>query len=399
MENKGDSLYKFLGLEKSATQEDIKRAYRKLALKYHPDKNKEPGAEEMFKKITHAYEILSNPDKRKLYDEFGEEGLNNAKNHVIDPFSVFINRHHDTKQIFRINTKITLEQYFTKKTVKVQVSRDIQCNKCNATGFVDKCFHPCKHCNGTGMVITVIRHGFVIQQIQRSCSVCKGKKYDIESKNIHCQNCSGTGMMKVNEEIDVQVPKDILKKPYVVISEKGPWINNKYIDLMIVFDIKMSDNFSLSPDKKLMYTMHINLPEVLCGFQRVIDHPSGKRILIVSDVGYVVNPYYNYILDKLGINEDIMYLNFIIHYPESIIIPNKKKVLTFKSMEKVLGKRKEPNTDDIDIEMENIYNLKNLKKECNDPRLDMKMNDNAGISDSDDEEPEFEHNVNNCTQQ
>ncbi|MEM3062205.1 MAG: DnaJ domain-containing protein [Nitrososphaerota archaeon] len=383
------NLYEILGVEKQATQEEIKKAYRKLAIKYHPDKNKDPGAEEMFKKISHAYEILSDPQKRKMYDEFGEEGLSNPSGHDFDPFSLFTNQRQNHRQAYKFKLKITLEQYFTKKSVKIQVPRNVRCNACDATGFVDKQIHACKQCNGTGMIVTTIRQGPVIQQFSRPCHVCGGRKYDTQANSLHCHTCSGSGVTKVIEEMEVQIPIDILGRPITIVEGKGPWINGKYIDLAVIFELEMSNNFSLTSNGKLMYTMHLNLPETLCGFRRTFEHPSGRKILIISDVGYVINPNNIYLLDQLGLSGDAMYLSFIINYPETISMPAKKKVLSFESMEEVLGKRWEPNSNEVGIK--DVYRLKDLRKIHNDPREKESRN-----SDSDEE---FGHSVNNCTHQ
>ncbi|MEM0354198.1 MAG: J domain-containing protein [Thermoplasmata archaeon] len=386
MSTHNTNLYDILGLEKHATQEEIKKAYRKLAVKYHPDKNKDPGAEEMFKKISHAYEILSDPQKRRMYDNFGEEGLNDLEGHDFDPFTIFANQRRNQKQAYKFKIKITLEQYFTKKSVKIHVPRNVHCNACDATGFIDKRTHACKHCNGTGMSVTVIRQGPIIQQFSRPCHVCGGRKYDTEDKHLHCQSCFGSGVTKVNEELEVQIPIDILKHPLTIVEGKGPWINGKYIDLAVMFELEMSNNFSLTSNGKLMYTMHLNLPETLCGFRRTFEHPSGKKILIVSDVGYVINPNNIYLLNHLGLNEDDMYLSFIIHYPETISIPAKKK-LSFESLEEVLGPRLEPNSNELEIK--DVYSLKDLRKIHIDPKRSRHF-------DSDEESGQ---NVNECTHQ
>ena len=403
MAEKNTKLYDILGISPSATESEIKKAYRKLAVKYHPDKNKDPTAEDKFKEISLAHEVLSNPEKRQIYDQYGEEGLKSGMGPDMDVFSELFSRmnkqHHGTP-IAQMQHEISLEDYFSKKTIKVQVPRTKKCEECDATGFSDKQMHCCKKCNGTGMFVQVITRGPMVQQIQRPCHICKGNKYDTESDELKCKHCD-YGNIKINEEIEVEVPPDIIRNPMTIVPEKGPWHHNKYIDLGIIFGLKMSKDFGITSDKKLICSMHINLTETLCGMRRIIKHPSGKNILIISDKGYVINSDDIYFIDGLGFMNDIMYLNFVIHYPESIKLP-KKKLLTFENLELALGNRKVPNVEGIpEVDPENVFTLSILKKINNNKKV-KENTEESNESDDDSQEfnpqPEFQ-NVHQCAHQ
>lgn len=392
-------LYDILGVKPDASQDDIKKAFKKLAIKYHPDKNHSPEASEMFKKIANANEILSDSEKRKIYDQYGEEGLKAEMTNDIDPMMAEMLRRmgqHQQEEVKKIVRKLKLEDYFTKKNVTIKVNRKVKCEKCNATGFTDKISRKCKQCDGQGVVTHVTQQGPMIQQIQIICPTCKGKKCDVNmstNANLKCSHCKTKGMIHVKEELQVDIPVDITRRPLTIVPGKGPWINNKYIGLAVIFNLKMSKGYGMSSDKKLIYTMHINYTETMCGFERIIDHPSGKKILIVSEKGYIINPHHIYIFDKLGFNNDFMYLTFVIHYPERISMPTLKKNLTYTNLESVFGERYVPNFENGDsIESEIVYILSTIKKINNNPhtkteqREDSDDDEENNDSDSDNEE-------------
>lgn len=382
-------LYDVLGLKQNASDDEIKRAYRKMAKEFHPDKNKEVGAEETFKKVTHANDILSNPEKRKIYDQFGEEGLNSQFNEGSDPMEEFfrkMNMNQQKKPRTQKQVNITLDEYFTKKTVTITLNRNLKCEPCNATGFTDKQDHRCRKCGGVGIVAEIVRNGPMVQQRQMICPQCKGQKMETSALNLKCKSCNTTCTTTSEEKIEAPIPENITRTQAVLIPEKGNWVDGNYIDLIVIFNLKMPENFGMTQDLQLIHTMHINYSETLCGFRRVINHPSGKKILIISEKGIVVSPDNIYFLDKLGFNNGIMYLTFAIHYPESIKLPNKKQ-LNFENLDAAMGTRYEPNYDKTDIDPENIYTLNTIKKLNNNGRTrDTDKNNNNNSFDDEDED-------------
>lgn len=351
-------LYDVLGIKPDATANDIKAAYKEMARKYHPDKNKDPGAEDMFKKINAANEILSDPEKKATYDKFGLEGFEQHGGEGMDPFDIFNMMRPQQRRAFQVECKITLADYFTKKSMEVTYQRDLKCDTCDATGFADKISHKCTKCNGTGVVMQTLRQGPMIQQFQTQCPLCRGKKVDSNSAHKKCTTCNGHGAKQHSEKIMVNVPQNILVDPRAIVNGQGPWIDGKYIDLAVLFKLDIPKNFAVTSDRKLIYTMHINLTETLCGFRRSIDHPSGKKILMVSEKNYVIDPYNIYVLDRMGFNNGPMYVTFVVHYPE--------RIKSGKDLESMLGARYEPNaTDNIDPQY--VYVLSSLEKINNNP--------------------------------
>ncbi|ANB50477.1 hypothetical protein [Powai lake megavirus] len=396
-------LYAELGLDTNATDDEIKKAYKKLAMKYHPDRNKSPDAEEKFKKISHAHGILSDPEKKQIYDRFGEDGINSGMaDGGMDPMAdIFMNLHRGRTNIKKQKYNISLQDYFTKTQVKVPVSSDAPCKECDHTGFSDRQRRLCKGCHGTGMMMFTINRGPVIQQIQQICNMCSGKKFDVTNTKLHCKTCNGVGTIKQTEEIDVDIPKNIISNPTVMMPGKGPIINGKNVDLAVIFNLKLSKGFAMASGGKLIYTMHINYPETLCGFRRIIDHPCGKPILIVAEKGYVICPDHIYTIDNMGLDRDIMYLTFIIHYPENIVIPL-RKVFNFDNLEMAMGKRKQSDDPDTGVDPENIYTLSTLQKVNNNPRsredFDQQNDSDQESNDDQSEMPDFGHQA-GCAQQ
>lgn len=377
-------LYDILGVHPSASDDEIKKAYRKMAMKYHPDKNKDENAEDMFKKINHANDVLSNPKKREIYDQFGEHGLNNDFDNDMDPMSFLFGRSaKKTSPMTQMHYKIKLEDYFTKKIVSIDISSDVLCKKCNATGFKDKKVHLCKNCNGVGTITKVIKYGNMVQRMLTPCPQCNGKKYDTNISDLICNKCNAHGSIKKTIEIEVFTPENILQNPVVIVPNKGALINGKYIDLAIIFKLRMTKEFILTSNGKMMHIMKINYPETLCGFRRIINHPSGKKYMIISEKGYVINPENIYIFDGLGINGDVMYLTFIINYPERIVLPTKKQ-LTFENLENAMGERLVSHVySDTGFDPENIFTLSTINKINN---ISQSNNQDSGSDEIDDQE-------------
>jgi DnaJ-class molecular chaperone len=351
-------LYNVLGVQPNATTDEIKKAYKKIALKCHPDKCQDQSASEQFQIVNQAYEILSNEEKRSIYDKFGMEGFNESGFNGsgfdpfagMGPFAQFFRQttgHSYSPRIEKIFKKITLVEYFTLDKIMVPIPHKTNCPKCVATGFEDKQPHICTRCKGTGYIMQTMRSGPAIFQHQTICDVCRGSKRDMSGVS-KCKKCVGSGIIDEEHLVEIDLPRDILKDNVVHFNGNGYRINNSFVDFAIIFnlEIPVEDRFYLSPSKILTYDMHINFSESICGFTKMINHPSRKKIYIQSDPGNVINPNIIFVLDKLGLRTkyDIspLHLEFVIHYPEKIIIPNSKKLaFTYNNLGKILGDKLE----------------------------------------------------------
>lgn len=244
--NKKD-YYEVLGVSKDASDEEIKRSFRKLAKKYHPDVNKEEGAEEKFKEIGEAYAILSDPTKRKQYDQFGHaafegggpSGFNAQDIDLSDilrsafggDFSDFFGgfsgggfSSFSGRSDFRsrkgndllVRVKLTFEESIKgcKKDVKLRVNE--KCSKCNGVGGFDSV--TCKTCGGRGVVISEQRTLFGMVQTQSVCPECRGKK---ETFKKVCSECHGEGRIEENKTLSVSIPEGVYSGFRLRLTGKG----------------------------------------------------------------------------------------------------------------------------------------------------------------------------------
>ena len=240
MANKKD-YYEVLGLSKGASDEDIKRAFRKLAKQYHPDVNKEPDAEAKFKEIGEAYAVLSDPQKKAQYDQFGHAAFENGAGGA--GFSGFDINDIDLSDILGdifggafgfggssrrkssrpmkgedslVKITLTFEEavFGCKKTVKLNLNEE--CDKCHGKGgFGEK---TCQTCNGHGRVVTQQNSLFGVFQSQTTCPDCKGSGKEFSER---CDHCRATGQVRVNKDITINVPEGVDNGVRQRISEKG----------------------------------------------------------------------------------------------------------------------------------------------------------------------------------
>lgn len=277
--------YKILGVSKDATQEEIKKAFRQLARKYHPDVNKEKGAEEKFKEINEAFQVLGNPEKRAQYDQYGSSafsaediaGFRNFKFNFDDLFSDFgfgdifdffserrSRKYEDYEEgaDLRYDLEISLEEAFfgSKKVIEIP-SYEI-CKKCHGKGAEEKYFEECDKCHGTGEIRTVRKHGFTQFISIVSCNKCLGKG-KIAKK--YCDICKGKGKIKKIQKIEIKIPRGVNNGQYLRIEGKGEQGKNAPPgDLYIVIHVKKHSVFKRE-DENLFLDKKINLMTAIFG--------------------------------------------------------------------------------------------------------------------------------------
>ncbi|CAE8637315.1 unnamed protein product [Polarella glacialis] len=269
--------YKTLEVEKNANEADIKKAYRKLAVKHHPDKGGDP---EKFKEVTRAYEVLSDPEKRAKYDRNGEEGLEEGGGgDAGDIFEQFFGgggrggrgaprKRQKTKDVVQ-NLKVTLEQMYTGQTKKMAITRQTVDKK--------KGVQECRHCDGRGVKIEVVRMGPMIQQMQSACGACGGQgksfgmKQEREVLEVHIQKGSPDGnKVTFREMADEHPDADAGDVHFVIKQQEHAVFKRKGADLFI--------------------ERNITLVEALCGFEMELTHLDGRKLLIKTTPGEIVKP-------------------------------------------------------------------------------------------------------------
>ena len=259
--------YDVLGVSKESTQDEIKKAYRKLALIFHPDKGGDP---EKFKEISEAYETLSDPDKRENYDNPEPEmnfGGGNA-----DIFNMFFGgggqRQEEQKcEDIRFTLDITLELAFVGGNKKLKVTKNIICDKCH--------FEMCPECKGTGTVTTMRQHGPFIQQLQSHCTKCK-------IGNLHkgCEKCNDTCVIQESSIITINIKRGTANGMGIVLREQGNEHPMKVFgNLVIVFNVIKHETFERK-NNDLYYTKELTLPEALHGYSFILTHLDTKKFNI-----------------------------------------------------------------------------------------------------------------------
>ena len=221
--------YKILGVDRNSPPEEIKKAYRSQAMKYHPDKN--PGdsaSESKFKEITEAYDILSDPEKRKNHDNPTFNEFWNGQNPFqTGDFSSFFGgftgrstRRNSSSKGRNINVyiAITLEEMMNGSDKKVKVNREVHCDSCLGTGGKNGETLACGHCNGAGVINKVANYAFGQMVMEEICGYCQGTGFKNSSD---CGTCSGRGLINREEEIDVRVPRGSIDGISFVVPGKG----------------------------------------------------------------------------------------------------------------------------------------------------------------------------------
>ena len=295
--------YEVLGVSKGASDSEIKKAYRKLALKYHPDKNQgDASAEAKFKEAAEAYEVLSSPEKKQRYDQFGHAGMGGAAGgfggggmSMDDIFSQFGDifgsafggggfggfggRGGGRRAVFRgsnlrIRVKLTMEEIATGANKKVKVKKDIACNVCSGTGSESGRTSTCSTCGGAGQVSRVSNTILGQMRTTSTCPTCHGEGQVISDP---CKKCHGEGTIKGEETVSVNIPAGVSDKMQLKVSGKGNAAKRGGIagDLIVVIEEIPHPELKREGDN-LHYDLYISFPEAILGTTREIPTVSGK---------------------------------------------------------------------------------------------------------------------------
>lgn len=271
--------YEILGISKDASQDDIKRAYKKLAFQYHPDRNPEEG--DKFKDIASAYDVLGDENKRKEYDYKLNNPFGSGNNMSYeDIFNQMFGGQRETQ--FNMRRKSAPD-----KIIRVQVSpiesykgidktihymKDNHCNICNGSGGDQQA---CSTCGGAGFQIKTFGTGFMMQQIRTACASCGGRGYTL----IHrCYSCDGRGVKPASHEVTVKLPVGCDNGQFLKLADLGDFRNGEYGDLVIQIEMITKDGFE-KMNNDLIYTLFLNYQE-LSSDKYVIPHPDGELNMV-----------------------------------------------------------------------------------------------------------------------
>jgi len=262
--------YKILEVEENASEEDIKKSFRNLSKKYHPDVN--PDGAEKFKEINEAYESLGDKQKRTQYDKQRKNPYGGT------PFENFFNNMFTggPPQQFRrkqapdkiIKVSISPLESYRGDSKNVIYFRDSHCGSCNGTGGDQRI---CDFCEGSGFVIKTFGTGFMVQQVRTACPQCQGKGYNLISR---CFSCQGKGSKSTQNQIRINLPVGIDNGQFVKIPEFGDFRGGDYGDLVIQIELEPKDNFE-KINSDLVYTLILD-SETMNSEKYTIPHPDGE---------------------------------------------------------------------------------------------------------------------------
>lgn len=308
-----EDYYKILDVDKNASISDIKSAYKKLALKYHPDKCKpeeREANEAEFKKIKTAYETLSDENKRREYDLGGNLGN-------MGSFHNFFNLFEQQEQMYNItvNVPVTLLEVYTGAIKTVSYNKNIKCDTCDCKGYLKpEDVNRCSPCNGTGFIDQIIQMGFLRQIMKNQCPSCQGKGTIILKP---CSSCGGNKVISKEVSVNLKFPKGIKNGDSINLKQKG----NYYVksgfttDLIIIANIQTHPNF-VREDCNLVTTLTISLAEALKGFTKVIKFIDDTDLEIVSNS--IINPTSTIVVADKGIKGGSLIVKFNIEFPTDL---------------------------------------------------------------------------------
>jgi molecular chaperone DnaJ len=301
--------YEVLGVSKSSSAEEIKKAYRKLALKYHPDRN--PGdaeAEEKFKEAAEAYDVLSNPEKKQRYDKFGHAGMGGAAGggfgggfggfSMDDIFSQFGDifgghfgggfggfggfgdggsrgRRVAKGSNIRIKIKLTLEEIVHGVEKKIKIDKQVKCHECNGRGAASEAdIKTCETCHGTGMVTKVVNSFLGQMQTSAPCPTCGGEGKVISKP---CSCCHGSGLEKKAEEISFKIPAGVTEGMQLTVQGKGNAAKGDGVNGDLLVLISEEAHPELQRDgNDLIYSLFISVTDAILGSTAEIPSVDGK---------------------------------------------------------------------------------------------------------------------------
>ncbi|PIA61751.1 hypothetical protein AQUCO_00200026v1 [Aquilegia coerulea] len=409
--------YEILGVSKNASQDDLKKAYKKSAIKNHPDKGGDP---EKFKELARAYEVLCDRHKRQLYDDYGEDAVNDSgfgggggHDH---PFADLFNggfgpfggggaggrpRHQKRGEDVVHTIKVTLEELYSGISKKLSLSRTVLCSKCKGKGSKSGATIKCSGCKGSGMKVTARQIGpGMIQQMHHPCNDCNGTGESINAKD-RCLSCKGNKVMSEKKVLEIHVEKGMHNGQKIKFAGQADEAPDTITgDIVIVLEQKDHAKFKTKGTDDLFVEHTLSLTEALCGFQFIITHLDGRQLLIKSQPGEVIKPDQYKAIDDEGMpmyDRPFMRGKLYIHF--TVDFPNSLTTEQCKAFEAVLPPRTAGQMTDMELdqcEETTLHDVNNIEEEIR--RKQAQAQKEAYNDDDDDNMPHGAEGV-QCAQQ
>ena len=298
--------YEVLGVDKNASEDEIKKAYRRIAIKYHPDRN--PGdkeAEEKFKEAAEAYDVLHDAQKRQQYDQFGFEGVQGMGGFgggqgfsMDDIFSMFgsvfgggfggfggggrgTQRHHGSD--LRLKVRLSLQEVAAGTTKKFKVRKDITCSHCHGSGSEGGGAETCPTCGGSGVEVRTKQTIFGMMQSQTPCHTCGGEGTVIKNK---CHECGGSGVVKGEEVVEIAIPKGVGDGMVFTVGGKGNAGHHNGVpgDIQVYIEEEDNDTF-IRDGQDVIYNLLLDFPTAALGGEVRIPTIEGTKLKIKIEPG------------------------------------------------------------------------------------------------------------------
>lgn len=299
--------YKLLGVNKNATQDELKKAYRKLAMKYHPDKNNgDKEIEQKFKEINAAYDVLKDEDKRRIYDQYGENGLNGGgaggfggggfggggfSDIFDDLFRGFGGggasgfgggaRQRDNRGAdLRYNLRISLEEAFSGATIPIELNKQVACKVCDGSGDAAKSGSvTCRTCGGAGKVR--MQQGFFM--VEKTCSSCSGRGVVVKDP---CKTCGGEGTTKASKKLNVKIPAGVEEGTRIRLTGEGDAGSNKGANGDLYIFVSVAEHKFFERDRDDLHcVVPIKVTTAMLGGEITVPTIEGKKVKLKISEG------------------------------------------------------------------------------------------------------------------